>query len=143
MLHNIILHDNLYRLRGTHIVFSLTPSAEHRFKTSVKHRTRTLLWNDDMQRDIVSSAANRIDMNDIKFWPRGRALALSAASAMQQARRTAPRLLHGDGGANTTGFVLGHDFVATATDNDNVIVMIMITFMVQQLILIDCMDAVY
>ena len=67
-----------------------------------------------MQRDIVSSAANRIDMNDIKFWPRGRALALSAASAMQQARRTAPRLLHGDGGANTTGFVLGHDFVANS-----------------------------
>ena len=48
--------------------------------------------------DIVKSVAKRIDMNDIRFWPRDRALALSAASATQQAHDAKDRENQGSQG---------------------------------------------
>ena len=55
------------------VLFRLTLNTEHRYA----------------QRDIVLSVAKRIDMNDVRFWPRNMALALSAASTTRQVRRPA------------------------------------------------------
>ena len=47
-------------------------------------QTTLTVHSSKSQRDILASVKKRIEINDISFWPRGKALALNAARVSQQ-----------------------------------------------------------